>query len=231
MPRSVQTDPMASEEEAQRLKALRTGDEASFAWLVNAHHAGMVRLAMVYVPSRAIAEEVAQETWLAVLQGLDRFEGRSSLKTWIFRILMNRAMSRGEREQRSVPFSALWDADDEAGEPTVDPSRFASASPGRPGAWAAPPQPWDEIPEDRMLSREALAAIGAAIDALRPNQREVVSLRDVEGWTSAEVCAALAITEANQRVLLHRGRAKVRRALEGYLERSGLSRPPRAASG
>jgi RNA polymerase sigma-70 factor (ECF subfamily) len=221
----------ASADDLVLVRALRAGDEQAFIALVERYQAPLLRVAMLYVRSREIAEEVVQDTWIGVLQGLERFEGRSSLKTWIFRILMNRAMSRGEREQRSVPFSALWDADDEGGEPTVDPSRFAGASPGRPGAWAAPPQPWDEIPEDRMLSRETLAAIGAAIDALRPNQREVVTLRDVEGWTSAEVCAALAITEANQRVLLHRGRAKVRRALEGYLERSGLSRPPRAASG
>jgi RNA polymerase sigma-70 factor, ECF subfamily len=217
MSRSVQADPIASEEDAQLLKALRAGDEAAFASLVNAHHAGLVRLAMVYVPSRAIAEEVAQETWLAVLQGLDRFEGRSSLKTWIFRILTNRAMTRGQREHRTVPFSSLFDASTAPPEPSVDPSRFAKLGDRWSGHWVDPPRPW-EVPEERLLGRETLSLIGEAIDALPASQREVIILRDIESWTSQEVCNSLGITETNQRVLLHRARTKVRRRLEQYFD-------------
>ncbi|HCO02980.1 MAG TPA: RNA polymerase subunit sigma-24, partial [Actinobacteria bacterium] len=171
----------------------------------------MVRLALNYVPSRAVAEEVVQETWLGVLEGIDRFEGRSSLKTWIFRILMNRAMTRGQRERRSVPFSALFDPLNEPSEPSVDPSRFLGSGDPNAGGWGVPPRRWDEIPEDRLLSRETFALIRAAIDTLPPHQREVITLRDVEGWTSVEVCNVLQVSETNQRVLLHRARTKVRR--------------------
>jgi RNA polymerase sigma-70 factor, ECF subfamily len=219
VPRGVQTEPIASEEDLQSLDALRAGDEAAFASLVHAHHAAMVRLAMVYVPSRAIAEEVVQETWLAVLQGLDRFEGRSSLKTWIFRILTNRAMTRGQREHRTIPFSSLFDAATEPPEPSVDPSRFKKQSDQWPGHWADPPRPWD-VPEERLLGRETLSVVGEAIDALPPSQREVIILRDIESWTAREVCNSLRITETNQRVLLHRARTKVRRRLEQYFDES-----------
>jgi RNA polymerase sigma-70 factor (ECF subfamily) len=200
-----------------QLAALRGGDEEAFERLIHAHHAAMVRLAMVYVPSRSVAEEVVQETWLAVLQGLERFEGRSSLKTWIFRILMNQAMTRGQREHRTLPFSAVFDPAKEPAEPPVDPDRFMDAAARYPGQWAHPPRTW-EAPEDRLLSRETLDHVGKAIDTLPPSQREVIILRDVEGWTSREVCNVLGISGTNQRVLLHRARSKVRRALEQYFD-------------
>jgi RNA polymerase sigma-70 factor (ECF subfamily) len=200
------------------LNALRAGNEDAFARLVDAHHGAMVRLAMTYVPSRSVAEEVAQETWLAVLRGLDRFEGRSSIKTWIFRILMNRAMTRGQREHRTIPFSSLFDAANEPAEPSVEPERFQGPQARRPGGWADPPRRWEGAPEERLLARETLALVGGAIDGLPPAQREVIVLRDVEGWTSREVCNVLGITETNQRVLLHRARSKIRRALEQYID-------------
>ena len=200
------------------LAALRAGDEDAFARLIQAYHPAMVRLAMNYVPTRAVAEEVAQEAWLGVLQGLDRFEGRSSLKTWIFRILMNRAMTRGRQERRTIPFSAVFDPRTEPGEPAVDPDRFQAAGGTAPGAWADPPRPWEGSPEDRLLARETLQQVGRAIEALPASQREVIILRDVLGWTSAEARNVLEITETNQRVLLHRARSKVRRALEQYFD-------------
>jgi RNA polymerase sigma-70 factor (ECF subfamily) len=176
----------------------------------------MVRLARMFVRDRAVAEEVAQEAWLAALQGLDRFEGRSSLKTWLFRILTNRAKTRAEREARSVPFSALAGAGGED-EPAVDPDRFLGPGEREPGAWASPPRPWETLPEERLVSQETLGRVGAAIEALPDAQREVIRLRDVEGWSAQEVCDALGITDGNQRVLLHRARSRVRQALEDYL--------------
>jgi RNA polymerase sigma-70 factor (ECF subfamily) len=204
--------------EADLVDSLRGGDEAAFAQLIDSYHVPMIRLAMNYVPSRAVAEEVAQETWLAVLQGLDSFEGRSSLKTWIFRILMNRAMTRGQREHRSVPFSALFDPARAPAEPAVDPDRFRGPNDSWPGGWAHFPTRWEGAPETRLLSRESLDHVAKAIDTLPPSQREVIMLRDVEGWSSREVCNVLRITETNQRVLLHRARSKVRRAMEQYLD-------------
>jgi RNA polymerase sigma-70 factor, ECF subfamily len=202
----------------EQLVALRAGDERAFAGLVQRHHAAMVRFATAYVPSRAVAEEVVQEAWLAVLDGLDRFEGRSSLKTWIFRILMHKAMTRGQRERRTVPFSALFDPAKDEGEPVADPERFFSSDHRLAGHWSDPPRRWEGGPEERLLSRETLGQVGAALETLPPSQREVILLRDVEGWSSAEVCNVLGITETNQRVLLHRARSKVRRALERYLD-------------
>jgi RNA polymerase sigma-70 factor (ECF subfamily) len=204
-------------EDLRLVAALTAGDESAFAGLVDQLSPVMLRLAMTYVPTRSAAEEAVQEAWLAVLEGLDRFEGRSSLKTWIFRILINRAITRGQRERRSVPFSALFDPASEPDEPSVDPARFQGLDGRRPGHWASPPHPWDEIPEQRLLSRETLGRVRVAIDDLPPSQREVITLRDVAGWTSQEVCNTLGITETNQRVLLHRARSKVRRALEEYL--------------
>jgi RNA polymerase sigma-70 factor, ECF subfamily len=207
-------------DESDLLRALRGGDETSFARLIETHHASMIRLAMNYVPGRAVAEEVVQETWLAVIQGLDRFEGRSSLKTWIFRILMNRAMTRGKREHRTVPFSALFDAAHEPAEPAVDPDRFRPPGEHLAGGWVQFPLSWEGAPEVRLLSRESLDHVAKAIDTLPPSQREVITLRDVEGWTSREVCNVLEITETNQRVILHRARSKVRLAMERYLDES-----------
>lgn len=207
----------ASTADFHLVEALRAGDETAFASLLDQYHTSLVRLALIYVSSQAVAEEVAQETWLSVLQGLDRFEGRSSLKTWIFRILTNRAKTRGQREARQVPFSDLAMAEIEADEPAVEPSRFLPADdPAWPHHWAEGPQSWDDIPERQFLAQETRAYLMAAIAVLSPTQRVVINLRDVEGWSSAEVCTLLGLSEANQRVLLHRARSKVRRALEHY---------------
>jgi RNA polymerase sigma-70 factor, ECF subfamily len=202
---------VAGSAEAQLLEALRAGDEAAFTQLVREYQPSLVRVARIYVPTQAAAEEVAAETWLAVLNGLDRFEGRSSLKTWVFRILANRAMTRGVREARSVPFATL--ASDEAGrdEPAVDPSRFT-----REGAWVSAPRRWEDEPEAAARSAETLAVIGKAVAALPPMQRLVVAMRDLEGFDAEATRNALEISETNQRVLLHRGRAKVRAALEQH---------------
>ncbi len=197
------------------LDGLRRGDEVAFDQLVSRYHVTLVRLARLYVADRPVAEDVAQETWLGMLQSLPRFEGRSSLKTWLFRILANRAKTRAMREGRSIPFSALWSPEDDPGEPAVEPERFLPPdAPRYPGHWGMrPPEP---LPEERLVSRETRALIDATIATLPPAQREVITLRDIEGWTSDEVCNALAVSETNQRVLLHRARSKVRRALEQY---------------
>jgi RNA polymerase sigma-70 factor (ECF subfamily) len=171
-------------------------------------------VARIYVSSQAAAEEVAAETWLAVLNGLDRFEGRSSLRTWIFRILTNIAKTRGQRDGRTLPFSALEDPG-RVPEAALDADRFLDPEhPRWPGHWAVRPEPW---PEDAVIAAETQARLAKAIEALPPAQRAVISLRDVEGWSSEEVRNALELSETNQRVLLHRARAKVRRALESYL--------------
>ncbi len=201
-------------DETTLIDALRRRDEAAFVALVEMYHASLLRL---YVADRAAAEEVVQDTWLGVLKGIDRFEGRSSFKTWLFRILTNIAKTRGVREARSVPFSTLFEADAEANEPAVTPDRFLPPEDEWAGSWSIEPSAWTDQPETRLLSREVLAHIRSAIAALPPAQREVITLRDVEGWSSDEVCNALDITETNQRVLLHRARAKVRAALEDYL--------------
>jgi RNA polymerase sigma-70 factor, ECF subfamily len=200
-------------EEISLVAALRNGDERAFMTLIERYHSSLFRLALIYTPSRAVAEEVVQETWLSVLQGIGRFEGRSSLKTWIFRILTNQAKTRGLREGRSVPFSVLHSPGDDQAEPSIEPERFDDVQ----GHWTSSPGDWSEVPEDRMISQETQACIRSAIDALPPNQQTVITLRDVEGWTSEEVCNVLGISETNQRVLLHRARSKVRRALDQYL--------------
>lgn len=200
------------------VEALRGGSETAFVMLVEQHHRALLRVAMVYVSSRAVAEEVVQETWLGVLQGLRRFEGRSSLKTWIFRILTNCARTRAQREGRSVPFSSLAEFQQDDNEPAIEPERFRTAETEWPGGWLRAPRHWDEVPEERVLSQETRAHLWKAIEALPANQRTVITLRDIEGWDSEEVCRFLDISEANQRVLLHRARTKVRRALEMYFE-------------
>jgi RNA polymerase sigma-70 factor, ECF subfamily len=202
-------------EDGELVQQLRAGDEAAFMELIDRYGPTMLRVAQMYVRDRATAEEVVQETWLAVLNGIDRFEQRSSLKTWLFRILTNRAKTRGERDGRQVPFSSLTGAEAEGDELSVDPDRFLGPDSPTPGAWAAPPRAW---PEDRVLARETLGVIGMAIDQLPEAQREVIRLRDIEGWTPMEVADALEITDGNQRVLLHRARSKVRAALEEYLD-------------
>jgi RNA polymerase sigma-70 factor, ECF subfamily len=207
--------PAAEARDADIVARLREGDESAFAELIDRYGATMLRVAQMYVRDRATAEEVVQETWLAVLKGIDRFEGRSSLKTWLFRILTNRAKTRGERDGRMLPFSALAGAGNEADEPSVDPDRFLGPDSPHPGAWAAPPRAW---PQDKVLERETLGVIQMAIEELPEAQREVIRLRDVEGWSPMEVADALEITDGNQRVLLHRARSKVRTALEMYLD-------------
>jgi RNA polymerase sigma-70 factor (ECF subfamily) len=211
------TDRMArlrGETEADLVARLRAGDEQAFEKLVDLYGPMMLRVAGLYVRDRAVAEEVVQETWLAVLNGIDRFEGRSSLKTWIFRILSNRAKTRAEREGRTVPLSAIVAGEAAGGEAAVDPDRFFGPDSETPFGWAAPPRDW---PQRRVLDREALKVIGEAIDGLPETQATVIRLRDVEGWTPQEVAEALEITDGNQRVLLHRARSKVRAALESYL--------------
>ena len=208
--------PIASLDEAGLVAALRNGDAAAFASLLERYYPAMLRLAQIYVPNRAVAEEVVQETWLAVLQGLARFAGRASLKTWIFRILTNRAKTRGMREGRSVPFSALSDLDASPAEPAVDPARFYPPGQRSAGHWISLPLAWEHLPEERLLAQETRACILQAVAALPPGQRAVISLRDIEGWSAAEVCTILGVSEANQRVLLHRARSKVRHALEHY---------------
>jgi RNA polymerase sigma-70 factor, ECF subfamily len=195
--------------------ALRRGDEAAFSALVGAYSSSLLRLAQDFVRTRAVAEEVVQETWLAVLSGIDRFEERSSLKTWIFRILVNKAKTRGVREARTVPFSAIAV---EGEEPAVPEDRFRGADDQWPGHWASPPRPLDTLPEQRLLGREAREQLVVALEALPDSQRVVVTLRDVAGWDADEVCDTLGLSECNQRVLLHRGRAKLRAAFERYLE-------------
>jgi RNA polymerase sigma-70 factor (ECF subfamily) len=203
--------PMRSDEET--LAALRRGDERVFVELVERHQTLMLRVASRYVRNQAVAEEVVQETWLGVLNGLRTFEGRASLKTWIFRILTNRAITRAEREGRAVPFSSVGDPGPD--EPAVDPDRFRPEGDRWPGGWKCFPDP---LPEDRLLERETLAVIDSAISELPDRQHLVISMRDIEGWSADEVCQALQISEANQRVLLHRARSKVRRCLEAYLD-------------
>lgn len=209
--------PPASTDDRALVERLRAGDRAAFDQLVAAWMPSMLRLARTHVASQAAAEEVVQDTWLAVLRGLDRFEGRSSLKTWVFRILVNQAKTRGVRDHRSVPFSSLAGDAAGSGEASVDPSRFIGPGERYAGHWAAPPARWDELPAERLESKETIATIKRAIEALPPRQREVITLRDVEGWDAAEVSGALDLTEGNQRVLLHRARSKVRAALEEEL--------------
>ena len=205
-----------NEDERALVAALRRGDEAAFVALVGLYGASLLRLARTFVRDRAVAEEVVQETWLAVLNGIDRFEGRSSLKTWIFQILSNRAKTRAVRERRSAPFSArAGDGGEDAA--AVDADRFRGAGHRWVGHWAAAPADWSFLPEERLLGKETLARVREAIATLPPRQADVLVLRDVEGWDPGEVCDALGISDGNQRILLHRARSKVRAALEQYL--------------
>jgi len=189
---------MTTVDEADLVARLQAGDEDAFVAVVRQYHAPLLRLAASYVPSHAVAEEVVQDTWLGVVRGIDRFEGRSSLKTWLFRIVVNRARTAGAREHRES-------AADPAHVATVAPDRFGPA-----GQWVEPPAPWTEAVEDRLAARQALDRIAGCLTELPENQRRVVTMRDLEGLTAQEVCSVLGISEANQRVLLHRGRARVR---------------------
>jgi RNA polymerase sigma-70 factor (ECF subfamily) len=206
----------AVEDDLRLAQALQEGDENAFRLLVERYHASLLRVAILYVRNRSVAEEVVQETWLAVISGLHRFERRSLLKTWIFRILTNTAKTRAVRERRTVPFSALAEHVEEGG--SVDTERFRGPEDRWAGHWASPPERWTEIPEQRLLSRETFGVIQQAIEALPLVQAKVITLRDVEGWSAEEVCALLDLSEGNQRVLLHRARSKVRAELERYLD-------------
>ena len=212
--------PVLSAEELQLIQGLQRRDEAAFLQVVDRYHNSLLRLAMLYVSRREIAEEVVQETWLGVLKGIDRFEARSTLKTWLFRILLNRAKTRGQREARMIPFSAMFDPESELEEPEVALDRFLPDDhPEYPGHWAKPPAGWAADAEKQLLGKEMRAFIQKAIEGLPATQGEVITLRDVEGWTSEEVCNALGVSETNQRVLLHRARTRVRKALDAHLVR------------
>lgn len=202
---------MAGLDDAALVRRVQGGDRAAFAGLVRRHGGALLRFTRLFVREESVAEEVVQETWMAVLEGLDGFEGRASFKTWLYRILANRARTRAVREGRSVPFSALVEADgDERG---VRPERFDAA-----GRWRDPPVGWtDETPERLALDAETRGVMAAAVAALPPAQRAVLVLRDEDGLETAEICNLLGVTVTNQRVLLHRARTRVRQALEAHV--------------
>lgn len=201
-------------EESALVAALRQGDEAAFTELIRRHQSTMLRTASSYVSSRAVAEEVVNESWLAVVEGIDRFEGRASLRTWIFRILINRAKTRGQREARTLPFSALLACEEGMGEPSTVPQRLRGHHDSeRLRLWSGPA----DSPQDRLLSGEAMEVVRRAMGDLPERQARVIGLRDMAGWSAREVCDSLGLADSNQRVLLHRARSKVRVALEGYL--------------
>ena len=207
MPTALDRRSVAAVEDADAalVDRLRVGDEAAFRALVQRHHLRLLRLAESLTPSRAVAEEVVQDTWLAVVRGIDRFEGRSSVKTWLLRILVNRARTAGARESRSVPLDPLPG-------PAVPGERFAAT-----GAWATPPTPWAEEADDRVVAERLAARVRASLSALPPGQRQVLLLRDVEGLPAQEVCELLGVSDGNQRVLLHRARARLRDILDGEM--------------
>jgi RNA polymerase sigma-70 factor (ECF subfamily) len=194
------------------IKSLRAGDKQTFARVIDEWSPGMLRVARCYVSSEASAEDVVQEAWLGALRGLDNFEGRSRLKTWVLRIVVNTAKTWGERERRAGP---LYSPGVGAG-PTVDPRRFKDREDADAGAWRSPPPSWPALPEGEALTAEAYAVVAAALAALPRSQRAVIALRDLDGYDASEVCEALGITAANQRVLLHRARAAVRQRVESY---------------
>ena len=207
--------------ESALLHLLRQRDETAFTRLVEQYHPSLVRLARLFVHDEALAEELSQETWLAVLQGLDGFQERSSLKTWIFTILTNKAKTRGQREKRTVSFTNLEEELHASGQPTVDPERF-NLTPAlgdvNHWVWVTRPASWAGMPEESLLSQETMNLISQIIDGLPESQRIVITLRDIQELSSDEVCNVLGISETNQRVLLHRARTKVRQALEDYLQ-------------
>ncbi|MGQ0696515.1 MAG: RNA polymerase sigma factor [Nitrospiraceae bacterium] len=205
-----------SKTEGQLLARLRQGNESAFDQLVNQHHGALIRMARGYVADPGVAEEVVQDTWMAVIEGLNRFEGRSSLRTWIFGIMIHKAKDRGAREKRHTTFSAFESYDDD-NEEAVDPSRFQHSGEWA-GHWAFPPHPWDDqTPEKLLASQQAVNAMNRAIEALPATLKKVLILRDVEGVESKEICELLEITETNLYVRLHRARERVRAAVETYL--------------
>jgi RNA polymerase sigma-70 factor, ECF subfamily len=209
-------------DEEQLIAALRAGDERAFATVVDRYGPAMLRLALAHTPSRAVAEEVVQEAWLGVLRGLDRFEGRSSLKTWVMSIVVNRARTRGERERRTLPLSFLQRRREEGrDEPAVERDRFQGRRGELPGWWAVPPDRWEQ-PDERLSRDDARAVMLDTIAGLPRRQRDVITLRELNGWSAEETCNALGLSETNQRVLLHRARSKVRAALEKHLREERL---------
>ncbi len=211
---------MLTIEDADIIQGLRRGDESVFVSLFNGYQTSLLRLAMMYSSDQRIAEEIVQETWLAVLKGIQRFEGRSALKTWIYSILINRAKTVAQREGRHNNLTLSLDEQPESNEPTVPVDRFhPDEDHPYPHHWLNGPNDWGELPEEKLLSDETQKVILTAIENLSANQREVITLRDIEMVSSEEACNILGISESNQRVLLHRARAKVRQALEEYLER------------
>ncbi len=213
-PDVVETSRSPASDDESTIAALRRGDEAAFVRLVERYQGALVRTALAYVRDRDVAEEVVQESWVAVIRGLDRFEGRSSLATWIFRIVTYQARSRGERERRTIPLSVFEPGPDE---PAVDPARFRPLGATWAGAWAEAPQHWGPDASQRLLARETQAIILETLETLPLAQRTVLTMRDINGLGSDEVCTALDISPGNQRVLLHRARSRVRGALERYL--------------
>ncbi len=206
-------------DERDLYERLRNGDERAFRELIRRHHTSMVRLAHSFVGNRATAEEVVQDTWLAVLEGLGGFEQRSALKAWIFGILVNKARTRAVRDGRTLLFSDMA-LEDGSREPVVDPARFTAA-----GYWTDPPRPWDDLNPERVVAGQQLwAHVTRALENLPPAQRAVIIMRDIAGHESVETCNILGITEANQRVLLHRARARVRQVIEALITPRGSSR-------
>lgn len=200
------------------MEALRRGDQDAYAGLVEELTPALTRMAMAHVPSRAVAEEVVQDTWVGVINGIDRFQGRSALRTWIFQILLNKARTRGKREKRTLPFSSFGRRAEEGGdEPAVDADRFQGRDGQRPGWWARPPAEWEGV-EARIENNEVRDLLLKAIAELPPRQRDVIVLRDLQGYSSEEARNVLDLSETNQRVLLHRARSKVRAALEEHFE-------------
>ena len=213
----MSTGTAANGSERDLIDALRRGDEGAFAALVEELTPALTRLALAHVPSRAVADEVVQDTWLGVINGIDRFEGRSALRTWIFQILLNNARTRGKREKRTLPFAYFKRrAEEGSDEPGVDADRFQG------GAWASPPAEWKE-PERQLEAAETRRVLLEAIAALPPRQREVITLRDIQGYSAEEVRNALELSETNQRVLLHRARSKVRAALERHMDETEIA--------
>jgi RNA polymerase sigma-70 factor, ECF subfamily len=203
------------------IQKLRARDEDAFVTLVDRYYGYLLPLANFYVSNKAVAEEVVQEAWMAVLTGIDRFEERSSFKTWISRIVMNLARTRGVRESRMVTFSEFADKEASGPEVAVDPSRFQLAGDEYPDHWSVAPRPWNSDPETQLLASETMSILNAAVELLPEAQRVVLTMRDINGWTADEVCNALEISETNQRVLLHRARSKVRGILENHYTNSG----------
>jgi RNA polymerase sigma-70 factor (ECF subfamily) len=210
-PTTIQTD-----DDAELLSALKQRDERAFVALVERYQRPLLRLALVYCRSLAIAEEIVQDTWLGMIQGIDRFEGRASLKTWLFQILVNRARTRAEREGRNVSFSSFAEEAEAPGEPAVPPERFRPIDDKWPNNWALPPHSWGESADAGLLAGETMDLVKRAIAQLPSAQQQVITLRDIEGWPAEDVCNVLMISETNQRVLLHRARSRVRGALEGH---------------